>query len=468
MSRCRLIRNLSVVVATTLALSACSGGGSKQGSGDGDGGAGASCPVGALDTAKGTVEITFWHGLNRESETTLQRLTEQYNDSQSKVAVKLVNQVGYAENFSKWKAGLGTGDLPDVAQMEDTTTQQMVDTQSIVPVEDCITADGYDTEDFVPRILDRYRLEGRLVPMPFNVSNPVLYYDKNAFRAAGLDPNDPPTTLAAVKAAARKIKAAGYETGFGLKLNPWLVEQWAAKSGALYVNNQNGRNGRATKAVFGTQSSIDTFAWMKDMVDEGLALTNPDDGPNGFDNLLGIRSKRNGMTIDSSAALGTISQVLASGEGGGVELGVGPMPGPTGSGGILVGGGALYLSKSSAPEKIAAAWDYIKFLVQPDTQADFAASTGYVPIRESSITEPVLVDRWKTEPGYRVAYDQLLNGKNDVATAGPVIGDYQSVRDIVKDAETRMLTEGQDPEEAIAEAVKLATEAIQAYNARVG
>ena len=69
--------------------------------------------------------------------------------------------------------------------------------------------------------------------MPFNVSNPILYYDKNAFRAAGLDPEKPPTTLDEVKADAQKIKDAGYETGFGLKLNPWYLEQWSAKANTL-------------------------------------------------------------------------------------------------------------------------------------------------------------------------------------------------------------------------------------------
>ena len=107
------------------------------------------------------------------------------------------------------------------------------------------------------------------------------------------------------------------------------------------------------------------FAWMDSMVKSGLAVTNSAEGTSAFDNLLGIRSKKNAMTIDSSATLGTITQVLAGGEGGGVELGVGPMPGPAGGGGVLVGGGALYMVKQSSAEKKAAVWKYIKFLVEP-------------------------------------------------------------------------------------------------------
>ena len=473
MTRTRTLRLATVGLVAALALGACSSSssGSKAGGGGSKGGGGAgsnACPVAALAKATGPVNVTFWHGLSQANETQLKKLTDEFNASQSKVKVTLVNQTGYEEILRKWVAGLGTGDLPDVAQLEDTATQQMIDTQSIVPVADCIKADKYSTSDFVGRVLDRYTVDGKLYPMPFNVSNPILYYDKNAFTAAGLDPEKPPTTLAEVKTDAQKLKSSGYPTGFGLKLNPWYLEQWASKADQLYANNQNGRAGRASKVLFDGASGQATFTWMKDMVDSGLARTNPDTGPNALDNLFGIRSKVHAMTIDSSAALGQISIVFASGESGGVKLGVGAMPGPSGAGGVLVGGGALYLSKKSAPEKIAATWEYVKFLVSPAAQAAFAAGTGYVPIRKSSLNEKVLLDRWASEPGYRVAYDQLLAGKNDIATAGPVIGDYAGVRDIVRDAETKMLAQGTDPMTAIKNAATAATAAIQDYNTRVG
>ena len=150
--------------------------------------------------------------------------------------------------------------------------------------------------------------------MPFNVSNPVFFYDKNAFRAAGLDPEKPPTTLDEVKADAVKIKALpDYEAGFGMKLDPWYLEQWSAKADKLYVNEENGRKARATKTVFDNATGLEIFSWMNDMVKSGAAKTNSADGPSQYDNLLGIRSKAVGMTIDSSATLGTISQVFASG-----------------------------------------------------------------------------------------------------------------------------------------------------------
>jgi sn-glycerol 3-phosphate transport system substrate-binding protein len=339
----------------------------------------------------------------------------------------------------------------------------------MLPVQSCIKADKYKTNDFVTRVLTRYTVDDVLWPMPFNVSNPVFLYDKNAFTAAGLDPENPPTTLAGVKQAAKKIKATGqYEAGYGLKLDPWYLEQWSAKADKLYVNQSNGRKARATKVQFDDATGRGIFAWMSSMVKSGLAVTNSAEGTSQFDNLLGIRSKKDAMTIDSSATLGTISGVLASGEGGGVELGVGPMPGPAGGGGVLVGGGALYMVKQSSAEKKAAVWKYIKFLVDPQTQADFAAGTGYVPIRKSSVTLPAVTQLWATTPGYKVAYDQLLTGADDVATQGPVIGAYYDVRDAVLAGEQEMFTQGKSAKAAIKLAAKQANGAMQEYNSRVG
>jgi sn-glycerol 3-phosphate transport system substrate-binding protein len=465
----RLLRIAAIGLVSALVVTACGGGGSDDSSGGGSGGGGSlpACPLSALDKATKPVNITFWHAMTRANEDELKRLTDRFNSSQQDVRVKLVNQIGYKENLEKYRAGLGGTDLPDVIQVEDTATQQMIDTQSILPAQSCIKADKYDTKDFVKRVLDRYTVDDVLYPMPFNVSNPVFFYDKNAFRAAGLDPEKPPATLDEVKADALKVKNAGYQAGFGMKLDPWYLEQWSAKGNELYVNQENGRKARATATVFDNPTGREIFAWMDDMVKSGAAKTNSADGVSAYDNLLGIRSKVVGMTIDSSATLGTISQVLSSGEGGGVELGVSAMPGPPGKGGVLVGGGALYIVKKSAPEKQAAVWQYLKFLVDPETQAEWGAATGYVPIRQSSVDLPAIKDQWAREPGYKVAYDQLITGADDVATQGPVIGAYQAVRDAVLAGEQEMFTQGKSPDAALKSAASQADSAMQEYNSRV-
>lgn len=430
----------------------------------------AKCPLSALKKAKKPVEIVLWHSMPQANEETLQRLVDEFESSQNDIKVKLVNQTTYRDTFEKYRAGLSSGDLPDLAQIEDTGLQQMIDTQSVLPAAACVKADKYSFSDYIKRVVDYYTVETTLWPMPFNVSNPVLYYNKAVFRAAGLDPEKPPTSLEEVKEYSQKIKDSGAvsDAGFGLKLDPWYLEQWSAKGGTLYVNNQNGRNKRATATVFNNKVGLEIFTWMQDMVSSGLAKTNDAEGPSAVDNLIGIGNKNFGMTIDTSAALGTIVQLLKAGQYADVELGVAPMPGPTGKGGVLVGGAALFMVNKSSPAKQAASWEFAKFLNTPESQATWAVGTGYVPIRKSAVDLPVVQARWAEVPGFKVAYDQLITGVNNAATAGPVIGDYQGVRDALLLQEQQMFSNGKKPAATLKDAQKDTTKVIQEYNTRLG
>jgi sn-glycerol 3-phosphate transport system substrate-binding protein len=431
----------------------------------------ASCPLAALQKAKKPVQITLWHGLTQANEQALQQLASQFNSSQTAVHVSLVNQTSYMEDLNKFKAGLSTGDLPDIVQIEDTGLQQMIDTRAILPAASCIKADHYQGQlsDFLDRVVQYWSVKGVLYPMPFNISNPVFLYNKKAFVKAGLDPNAPPTTLDQVMADAQKLKASGAVTkaGYGLKTDPWFLEQWLAKAGDPYVNHGNGRQARATKTQFTNAAGNQVFSWMSQMTSSGLAVVN-NDLTNPFDNLLGIGNGNQAMTIDTSATLGTITQLLNSGQYPNVDLGVAPMPGPVGKGGVLVGGAAMYMSNKSSPEKQAAAWQFLKFLDSPETQATFGAASGYVPLRKSAVSMPAIQQLWAKIPGYKVAYDQLTTGVSNVATAGPVIGDYLGARAAVRNAEESMFTSGTKSKAALIAAAKNADAAISAYNARVG
>jgi sn-glycerol 3-phosphate transport system substrate-binding protein len=425
------------------------------------------CPLNALQKASKPVEITMWHWMTRDNETTLQKLTDAFNASQSDVKVKLVNQIDWDATFAKYKAGLATGDLPDIVQLQETDQQQAIDTQTVLPASACAKADHYSFSDFLPRVISYYTVEGTQYGMPFNTSGPVLYYNKKAFSAAGLDAGAPPKTLAAVRAAAEKLKAGGVATPLGLKVDPFFLEHWTAMANNLFANNGNGRRARATKTVFDTPAGRQLFTWMSGMVKDGLATTNAETGPSIYDDLLGIRSHSHAMAIDTSAAFSTIKSVLATDNDPAIELGVAPMPWPgakVGKGGVIVQGGALYMVNKSKPEKQAAAWRFLKYLDEPANVITWAIGSGYMPIRQSSANSAAMQAYWAQNPGSKVAYDQLLGGPSTIATAGSVIGDSKGVRDAIRDAENSMFLEGKDPKSALTAANQNATTAIDDYN----
>jgi sn-glycerol 3-phosphate transport system substrate-binding protein len=463
----RLTYSVAVVTASLLALTGLA----VQGAGALPVRALGKCPLDALRTSKTRpVEISYWHAMQAANEETLTRLTEKFNSLQNDVRVVLVNQITYVDTLNKFRAGLSSGDLPDLVQIEGSDLQQMIDTEAVLPAQACVQADKYDLSDHLERVIDYYSVRNTLWPMPFNASAPVLYYNKRAFQEAGLDPNRAPRTLDEVKAAAQRLKDSGAaaQAGFGLKLDPWYFEHWSALGGKTYVNNGNGRTGRASRVTFDNTTGKEVFAFLADMVKSGLARTNSDQGPSAADNLLGVGNGNFGMTIDTSAVLGTISQPLSSGEYPNVELGVAPMPSPKGKGGVFVGGAANYISKKSSSEKQAAAWQFARFLNEPESQAEWSAGTGYIPIRKSAAGLPPVQQQWAVAPGFKVAYDQLVGGVANTATAGPVIGDYDGVREAVLDAEQQMMFGGVSPSAALKLAKEQANGKIKEYNSRVG
>jgi sn-glycerol 3-phosphate transport system substrate-binding protein len=428
------------------------------------------CPLNALKSASKPVTIALWHWMPRANETALQGLVDSFNSSQRDVKVNLVNQIDWEATFQKYKAGLGTGDLPDIVQLQESDQQQMIDTQTVLPASVCAKADKYSFSDFLPRVISYFTVQGTQYAMPFNTSGPVLFYNKKAFSAAGLDPDKPPATLDDVRSAAEKLKSNGVSAPLGLKTDPIFVEQWTAQANKLFANNGNGRKSRATKAVFNGASGRKIFSWMDGMVKDGLATTNADLGASIYDDLLGIRSGDHAMAFDTSAALGTIKSVLDAGNDPNIELGVAPFPslgGPS-AGGVFNQGGELFMVNKSAPAKQAAAWKFLKFLLEPENVTTWAIATGYIPIRESSADSTEMKDYWAQNPGFKIAYDQLLAGKDTVATAGSVIGNNKGARDALRDAVNSMFLDGTSPKDALKQAVDGATAAIDDYNSRIG
>ena len=325
------------------------------------------------------MKITFWNSMVQANGTTLAAITNAFNSSQTKVHVTLVNQASYDDTWQKYEAGLSNGQLPDAVQLEDQRTQAAIDTQSFLPVQSCMNAAKYSTSDYLARPLNYWKVNGTQWALPFAVSAPIVYYNQNAFTKAGLNPADPPTTLPQMVSDAKALKASG--SGMGLVLDPWHLETWLATANTLFVNNDNGRSGRATKGVFNNKTAVSIFSQLSQLVRSGDATTNPSSGTDEYDNLLGIGSGKYGMTIETSAALGTVTKLLSGGQYANVKLGIGPFPVYSSSvkGGIEPGGSGVYISNKVPALDQAAAWTYLSYICNTQSQATWAAGTGLHP-----------------------------------------------------------------------------------------
>src|SRR5215204_20090 len=232
--------------------------------------------------------------------------------------------VTYPDLFNKYRAGLTTGALPDVAEMNVAYLQALVDSRSVVTIEACASTDNYEQSDYVPQAIDAYTLKGVQWAMPWTVTGRVLLYDRNVFRAAGLDPDDPPATLDEVIEDSRRIVERGASRhGIALPTDPGLLPHLYTKSGQLYVNHHNGRTVRATKTLLNSQIGRHIWTWWDDIVESGLGIST---GRATTDHLLAVANRDAAMTIDSSNVVGPVFNVLSSGEFAHVDPGVAPLP----------------------------------------------------------------------------------------------------------------------------------------------
>lgn len=428
------------------------------------------CSPKALSSSKGPVTINFWESMPRANGEEMVKLTNAFNASQSKVHVNLVVQTTYQETFQKYRSGLSNGQLPDMAMLTDTDTQAAVDTQSFLPVQTCMTQAKFKTGDLLPRALSYWKVNRTQWAMPFGVSGPVLFYNKKAFTAAGLDPSKPPTNLPALVSTAKTLKQKT-GAGMGMVLDAWHFYTWMATGNQTAVNNNNGRTSRATKATFSSSAGQAVFNALAQMKKDGSVQTNSVQGAGRYDNLLGTGSGKFSMTIDTSAALGTIEQLLATGQYPNVEVGVAPLPrvfAKPGKGGVQPAGNGLWISKRSTPAKQAAAWQYIAYLISATTQADWSAATGYIPLRKSAASSSTIQALWQKEPGFKVPYTQLTTGTSDYATAGVVVGPAEDVSTAIQNAEASLFVRNANPKTALTGATGSATKIIEAYNKRLG
>ena len=434
------------------------------------------CPTDELATASGTVDLQFWHGMTGELGNAIESLADEYNSSQSTVHVSLLG-ASYEETFDKYLQS-GTGSRPDMLQLPEYTVQGIIDTDSVVPVGKCIESSGFDTSAFLPTALSAYATQGVQWSMPFNVSNPVLFYNKRVFAAAGLDPEQPPRSLEEVRAYSQQIVESGAAT-YGIALESgfdsgggWYMEQWLCKAGEFYTDQDNGRSNRATQVLFNNQAGVDLLTFLQQMVNDGLAVNVGDNATTGFDNLLKLADDQQpaAMTIATSASLGPVLAVLAGGQFpniGADDVGVGPMPGPDGAPGVLVGGASLWIVDKDDGLKAAAAWDFISFLVGAAQQSEWAAATGYVPIRADAQD----VDPFKTtvanDPRFGVALAQLQDTPDVPTSAGPVVGPLREIRAAVSTAVAAVL-DGASAQTALDQAAQQSNNLIADYNSRNG
>jgi len=428
--------------------------------------------------AAGSTKITFWYGLTGFNGGVVQQVVNKFNESQSKYYVEGVQQPNYDDTINKLNTSLAGGDLPSVVQIYDIGTQRMIDTKRIIPVQDFVAKDNQQAmvDDLEPAVRSYYTVNDKLYSMPFNSSAPVMYYDKTAFKEAGLDPDNPPQTYDEIIAAAQKLTkkdANGNVTRYGVEytLYGWILEQEMATQGAVYLEPGNGRGSeRGTKLVFNSEAGQKWLTFLKTLQDQGTgrSVGRASGTTNGTTLAADFTKGEAAITFESIANLRSWSSQAASG-GGNVNVGVAYLPKPAGApGGVIIGGASLWITDQGTTDQQQAAWEFVKFVASPETQAFFASNTGYYPTRKAAYDQQLMKDAIAKYPPFQKAVDELRATKASPATQGAVFGTFAGTRPLVEGAMEQFLL-GTFPtaKDALDDAANKANDNLDEYNSTV-
>ncbi|MBD7944837.1 MULTISPECIES: ABC transporter substrate-binding protein [Psychrobacillus] len=404
---------------------------------------------------EGKTVISFWHAMSGSGQTALDSLVADFNASQDDYEVKAEFQGSYEESLTKLRSVGGTADAPAITQVFEVGTKYMIESGFIEPMQKFIDEDNYDLSQLEENILNYYSLDGELYSMPFNSSTPVMLYNKDAFKEAGLDPENPPKTFQEVIDAAAKLKTDEMK-GFSMLTYGWFFEQLVATQGGLYVNEENGRAGDATEAVFNGEEGQRVFEFLNTMNKAG---TFGNFGTNWDDIRAAFQSGKVAMYMDSSAGVrGIIDN--APFEVGAAYI---PYADEVDRKGVVIGGASLWMSKGIAEIEQKAAWEFMKYLTTPEVQAKWHLDTGYFAINPSAYEEDIVKKAWEEMPQLKVTVEQLQSTEPSIATQGALISVFPESRQQIVTA-LENLYQGMDPKEALDAAAEGTNRAIDIAN----
>ena len=362
----------------------------------------------------------------------------------------------YAGNYNdariKALAALKSGQPAQLSVMFSIDTYELIEQDAIVAFDDVAKSseDKDWLKSFYPALMENGQTQGKTWGIPFQRSTIVMYYNKDAFRAAGLDPENPPATWDQLVAAGKKLtkKTGGNVDQWGMMIPSTGYPYWMF--GALTMqNDQVLMNSDGNQTYFDKPTAIDALQFWKDLGEKHEVM------PSGTIEWGTLRQNfLEGKTAIMWHSTGNLTTVKNNAK---FDFGVAMLPANKRRG-TPTGGGNFYLFKQSSDEEKAAALKLIKFLTQPERTAEWSIKTGYLGTRADAYETGALKSYVKEFPPAAVARDQLEFATAELST-------YQTgrVRKLLDDAIQAALTGSKSPKDALTGAQKQADRLLKRY-----
>ena len=413
-------------------------------------------------TASAQTEIQFWHSMTGALGDRVSDLTKRFNDSQKDYKVVPVFKGTYPESMAALVAATRAGNPPHVVQIfEVGTATMMASGKAIKPVYEVMAAGGekFDPKAYIPAVAGYYSTpDGRMLSFPFNSSTAVFYYNKDAFKKAGLDPANPPKTWPAVAAAAAKLRVAGEKCGYTTGWPSWVqFENFSAWHDLPFATKQNGFAGRDARLEIVNPLQVKHVGNLVDWSKKGYftygGRTNEAESK--------FFSGECGMLTSSSAAYANIKRNAK------FEFGIAPLPyypdAPGAPQNSIIGGASLWVMNGKKPDEYKGIAKFFTFLSQPELQAEWHQQTGYLPITMAAYEITKKSGFYDKNPGTNVSVEQMIV-KTTKNSRGVRLGNFVQVRDAIQEELEAALAGKKSPQEAVEAGAKRGNEIIERFN----
>ncbi|MFV0680529.1 sn-glycerol-3-phosphate ABC transporter substrate-binding protein UgpB [Ottowia sp.] len=411
--------------------------------------------------AYAATEIQWWHSMGGALGEWVNDLAKEFNASQSEYKVVPTFKGSYDESMTAAIAAFRAGNAPDVLQVFEVGTATMMASKgAIKPVAEVMKIAGaaFDPKAYVPAVAGYYTApKGQMLSFPFNSSTTVFHYNKDAFKAAGLDTDKPPTTWPEVASAAAKLKAAGHKCPFTTSWVSWTqLESFSAWHNVLFATQNNGFGGTGARIAVDTPLHLRHIQNLANMAQQGLFVY-----------------KGRGNSADATFVSGECAMMTgSSGLYGNVKRnakfasGIGSLPYyPDVTGApqnTVIGGASLWVLNGKKTEVYKGIGQFFAYLSKPEVAAASHQRTGYLPVTIAAYELTEKSGYYKQNPGTDVAVQQMIRKTTD-KSRGIRLGNFVQIRTLVDEEMEGVWSGKTQPKAALQAITKRGNEQLERF-----
>ena len=417
--------------------------------------------LGVSTPAHAQVEIQWWHSMGGALGDWVNDLAKDFNASQKDYKIVPTYKGAYDESMTAAIAAFRAGQAPHILQVFEVGTATMMAAKgAVVPVGEVMKMGGakFDPSIYVPAVAGYYTApSGQMLSFPFNSSTTVFHYNKDAFKAAGLDPEKPPTSWPEVAVAAAKLKASGVKCPFTTSWVSWTqLESFSTWHNIEYASKNNGFGGMDARLVFNSPLHLRHIENLANMAKQGLFVYK---GRNNTADATFVSGECAMMTGSS----GLYANIKKSAK---FASGIAPLPYypdvPGAPQNTVIGGASLWVMAGKKPAEYKGVAAFFQYLSRADVASESHKRTGYLPVTKAAYELTEKSGFYKANPGTDVAVGQMIRKTTD-KSRGVRLGNFPQIRTIIDEELEQVWSGKQTAKQGLDAAIKRGNEQLERF-----